>query len=139
MNKLVLIVAFCVFVSQIECGPIIRPGQSLTGGRTRQDLNNPDVLKRATELAEYALNIQSFKDQVPYVLESINSFSTQLVNGRNHWLSLRITDNDFPREYTANVVINEPRDNGLLRLVNFWAIKPRILFFTRRARVNDDE
>ena len=84
MNKIIFIVALCVLASQIECGPVVR----------RLDLKNSENLRRANELAEYALNIQSFKDQKAYVLEEVLSYSTQYIymgnKGHRHSLSLRV-------------------------------------------------
>jgi hypothetical protein len=134
MTKLMVLVFFCVIGTQIECSSSFRgPGflggrrsPIFVGGRLQKDLNNPQILARATELAQFALDIKSISDQTAYGLSEINTYSSQLVNGHNHFLSLRIFDNNNDFDYPANVFIHEPF-RGPLRLVNFVALIPRIV------------
>ena len=119
MNKLFFLIVLCFFVTKIESAK-----RRLLGGRTPQDLSNQKVYEKAVELAQFALDTRTDLDQTAYVLSEITSYSSQLVNGRNHFLSLRIFDNYNDFDYPANVYIYQPF-RGPSRLVSFVRLVPK--------------
>ena len=119
MNKLFFLIVLCFFVTKIESAK-----RRLLGGRTPQDLSNQKVYEKAVELAQFALDTRTDLDQTAYVLSEITSYSSQLVNGRNHFLSLRIFDNYNDFDYPANVYIYQAF-RGPSRLVSFVRLVPR--------------
>lgn len=117
MNKHIFLVAICAYAIQIAFA--LSP---LPGGRIPQDLSNPEVQEKAVELAQFALDTRTDLDQPAYIF--ILSYSRQVVNGFNHYLSLRIFDNynDFP--YKINISIYQTI-KGQLRLVSFVKLVPK--------------
>ncbi len=112
----ILLLVYMIAIQVNESNQLMRRRRILLGGRSERDLDDPKIKERALKLAQFAVDEKTKQDQIPYVLTNIKSYSTQLVNGLNHFLDLEFESPDD--NFQANVVVYQSF-RGKLSLTRF--------------------